>query len=392
VKIIDINALSLSRMHPLDEQWKCSDFNCVKADASIVQVIVDEGIVGIAEASPYGIPSVIADNVQKIKPELIGRDPLEALGMGLRPNGHSLSYDCAIAGIEAALWDIRGKVEGKRVADLLRPLGALGSVRLYASGGCNYDWRSHPESLVAEVAGYQKQGFTASKIRVGTKWAWDGVTPKRLLELLAEVRQAVGDNFELMLDANCRLTEDEALEVGRGLDELHFTWFEEPIDREDMPGYVRLNQALELPVTGGESFTTLEQFYPYIVSGAYAIAQPDAGISGIGETWRIVEAADRYGVEVCPHNWHNGLLTMVQANLVAAVPHPDVLELCRHQGPLQWGILADPPQIVEGHLKLSTKPGYGVSLAEDLTERFPYVEGNWRLVLTRDDVLVRGPH
>jgi L-alanine-DL-glutamate epimerase-like enolase superfamily enzyme len=392
VKITEINALSLSRMHSLDEQWKCADFNCVKADASIVQVITDDGLVGIAEASPYGTPSVIADNVHRIKPELIGRDPLEALGIGLHPNGHSLSYDCAIAGIDAALWDIRGKVENKSVADLLRPRGALGSVRLYASGGCNYDWRRHPETLVAEVADYQKQGFTASKIRVGTKWAWDAVTPKRLLELLGEVRQAVGDNFELMLDGNCRLTEDEALAVGKGLDELHFTWFEEPIDRENMSGYVRLNQALELPVTGGESWTTLEQLYPYIASGAYAIVQPDVGISGITETWRIVEAADRHGIEICPHNWHNGLLTMVQANLVAAVPHPHVLELCRHQGPLQWDILEDPPEIVDGHLKLPTKPGYGVDLAEDLAERFPYVEGNWRLVSTRDDVLVRGPH
>jgi L-alanine-DL-glutamate epimerase-like enolase superfamily enzyme len=392
VKITDINALSLSRMHSLDEQWKCADFNSVKADASIVEVILDNGLVGVAEASPYGMPSVIADNVDKIKVELIGKDPLEALHMGLHPNGYSLSYDCAIGGIDAALWDIKGKLEGKRVADLLRPEGALESVRLYASGGCNYDWRRHPETLVAEVADYQKQGFTASKIRVGTKWSWDGVTPKRLIELLSEVRQAVGDGFELMLDGNCRLSEEEALEVGRGLDKLHFTWFEEPIDRENMQGYVRLNQALDLPVTGGESFSTLEQIYPYIVSGAYEIAQPDVGISGITETWRIVQAADRHGIHVCPHNWHNGVLTMVQANLVAAVPHPHVLELCRHQGPLQWDIVANPPEIVDGHLRLSKDPGYGVVVADDLAERFPYVEGNWRLVFTRDDVLVRGPH
>ncbi len=98
MKITDVNALSLSRMHSLDEQWKCADFNSVKADASIVQVVVDNGIVGVAEASPYGMPSVIADNVDKIKVEIIGKDPLEALHMGLHPNGYSLSYDCAIGG------------------------------------------------------------------------------------------------------------------------------------------------------------------------------------------------------------------------------------------------------------------------------------------------------
>jgi L-alanine-DL-glutamate epimerase-like enolase superfamily enzyme len=202
----------------------------------------------------------------------------------------------------------------------------------------------------------------------------------------------VGDEFDLMLDGNCRLSEEEALAVGRGLDELHFTWFEEPIDRENMEGYVRLNAALDLPVTGGESFSTVEQFYPYIASGAYAIAQPDVGISGMTECWRIVEAATRFGIEVCPHNWHNGMLTMVQANLVAAVPHPHVLELCQHQGPLQWDVLDTPPVISNGHLELSEGPGYGVALASDLEERYPYVEGNWRLVVEREDVLVRGPH
>jgi L-alanine-DL-glutamate epimerase-like enolase superfamily enzyme len=392
VKITDVSAMSLSRMHAIDEQWKCADFNCIKADASIVKITTDDGLVGIAEPSPYGMPSVIAENLERIKWEVVGKHPLEALAVGLHPNGHSLSYDCAVAGIDAALWDLKARIESKRVADLLRPVGALDAVRLYASGGCNYDWRRNPETLVEEVVGYQKRGFTASKIRVGTKWSFDGVNPRRLLDLLGEVRLAVGDEFELMLDGNCRLSEEEALEVGRGLDELHFTWFEEPIDRQNMSGYVRLNDALDLPVTGGESFTTAEQFYPYIKSGAYAIAQPDVGISGITETWRIVELADRFGIEVCPHNWHNGLLTMVQANLVAAVPHPHVLELCQHQGPLQWGILEDPPTIADGYLHLPDRPGYGVSLARDLEDQFPYVEGNWRLVFSRDDVLVNGPH
>jgi L-alanine-DL-glutamate epimerase-like enolase superfamily enzyme len=391
MRITDVGAISLSRMHSVDAQWLCADFQCVKADASIVWIETDEGIRGVAEASAYGVPSVVARHVGNIKAEIIGRDPLEALGVGLHPNGHSLSYDCAIAGIDAALWDLRGKIEGKRVAELLRPEGALTAVRLYASGGCNYDWRKDPESLVEEVAGYQKQGFTASKIRVGTQWSWDHVTPRRQIELLREVRRAVGDDFELMLDGNCRLTEEEALEVGRGLDELHFTWFEEPIDRANMQGYVRLNQALDLPVTGGESFATLEQFYPYLESGAYAIAQPDVGISGLTESWRIVEAATRFGIPVCPHNWHNGLLSMVQANLVAALPDPHVLELCRHQGPLQWEILQDSPDISDGYLKLSDTPGYGVAIADGVAERYPYVEGSWRLLVTRDDVLVEGP-
>jgi L-alanine-DL-glutamate epimerase-like enolase superfamily enzyme len=387
MKITDVHALSLSRLHPREATWLCADFNCVKADASIIVVSTDTEHHGIAEASAYGVPSVVAGIVARLKPEILGRSPEEALAVGLHPSGSSRSYDCAVAGVDAALWDLRAKAADRRVAELLRPNGALDAVRLYASGGCNYDWRHHPETLVAEVVGYRDRGYTASKIRIGTKWSWDGVTPRRLLDLLGEVRRAVGDGFELMLDGNCRLSEAEALEVGHGLDALNFTWFEEPIDRDDLAGYVRLNDELDLPVTGGESFSTLEQFEPYLAAGAYAIAQPDVGISGMTETWRIVEAASRYGVDVCPHNWHNGLLTMVQANLVAALPHPHVLELCQHQGPLQWDLLAEPPKISAGHLELAAGSGYGVAVAEGIAERYPYVEGDWRLVVTREDVL-----
>jgi L-alanine-DL-glutamate epimerase-like enolase superfamily enzyme len=380
MKITDIAAQSLSRMHGLDEQWKTINFNSMKADASIVTIHTDEGISGIAEPSPYGVQRVIADNIARIKSELIGRDPLEPLAIGLHPNGVSLSHDCAIAGIDAALWDLRGKTEGKRVADILRPdRQALDAVRLYTSGGCNYDWHANPETLIEEVVGYLRQGFTASKIRLGTEWAWDGINQKRALELFRDLRSAVGDEFELMCDGNCHLTEEQALELGHGLDDLNFMWFLETIDAVNMQWYIRLNEALKLPVIGGEQLTTHEAFTPCLESGAYPVAQLDVGIRGLTESWRIVEAATRLGIEVCPHNSHNGLLSMMQANLMAALSHPHLLELCRHPGPLQWEILSAAPDLSDGHLHLGNEPGFGVSVAEELDERYPYVEGNGRL-------------
>ena len=383
MKIADVSTTLLSRMHEPEWQWQINNFRAVKADAAIVTITTDQDVVGIGEASPYGYPTLIAEQVTKLAPEITGLDPQQALHLGLHPNGASLSYDCAVAAIDAALWDIRGKVEGKRVADLLKAEGALGSVRLYASGGCNYDWGNHPEALVEEVVGYQKEGFLACKVRIGTHWDWDNVTPARQIALLRDLRDAVGDDFELMLDGNCRLTEAEALAVGRGLDELHFTWFEEPIPKTDLAGYVRLNEAFDTPVTGGESWTTLEQFAPFLEVHAYSIAQPDVGTCGMTEAWRIVQAAARNGVDVCPHNWHNGLLTIIQANLVAALPHPHVLELCRHQGPLQWALLKDPPSIANGVLVLPSAPGYGVALATNLEEKYPYIEGDYRIDVYR---------
>jgi L-alanine-DL-glutamate epimerase-like enolase superfamily enzyme len=93
--------------------------------------------------------------------------------------------------------------------------------------------------------------------------------------------------------------------------------------------------------------------------------------------------AQRYGVYLCPHNWHNGLMTVANAHLVAALPNPRVLELCMIQGPLQWAILAEKPVIQDGWLELPEKPGLGVELAQSLQERFPYIEGHYAVQIER---------
>jgi len=187
----------------------------------------------------------------------------------------------------------------------------------------------------------------------------------------------VGTRMELMLDGNQRFTEPQALEIARALDELGWTWFEEPIPQRDIDGYARLNAAVRLPITGGEQFTLVEQFEPYLARKAYGIVQADGGWCGLTEGLRIAERAHEFGVPHCPHNWHNGLMTLANAHLVAAMPQPRVLELCMVQGPLQWEILREPPRIEAGHLMLPARPGLGAELADDLERRFPYIEGSW---------------
>jgi L-alanine-DL-glutamate epimerase-like enolase superfamily enzyme len=189
--------------------------------------------------------------------------------------------------------------------------------------------------------------------------------------------------MELMLDGNQRLTEDQALAIARELDRLGFTWFEEPIPQSDIAGYARLNAAAAMPITGGEQLTTLEQFRPYLEQRAYSIVQPDVGWCGITEGIKIAEMAQRYGVDVCPHNWHNGLMTMANAHYVAALPNPRVLELCMVQGPLQWEILAKEPAMRAGWLELPDRPGLGMELAAGLEDRFPYVEGSYYIAVQR---------
>jgi L-alanine-DL-glutamate epimerase-like enolase superfamily enzyme len=167
------------------------------------------------------------------------------------------------------------------------------------------------------------------------------------------------------------------------LDRLGFAWFEEPMPRDLIDGYARVAEAAEVPITGGETFTTVEEFRPYLDKKAYDIVQPDAALCGITEAMCIAQVAHRYGVDVCPHSWHNGLMAMEHAHLVAALPNPRVLELCAIQGPLQWAILAEKPPIEEGWLVLPDRPGLGVDLATDLEAQFPYIEGHYAIQVSR---------
>lgn len=384
MKITNLQTLCLSCPHEPERQWFTARYRTLKADGAIVIVETDEGVRGIGEACAYGVPPRIREEVARLAPLLLGRDPLDP-AVNPRPVGGNPPFDTAVAGIDAALWDIRGKVAGKRVAELLADPGQtpLSRVRLYASSGCRYDWENRPESVVDEALGYAEEGYTAYKMRLGTEWSWAGVTVERFLDLMHQVVEAVGDRMEVMVDGNQRLSLEEALTMARGLDALGCAWFEEPIPQADIEGYARLNQAVAMPITGGEQFTTVEQYEPYFAHGAYAIVQADGGWCGLTEGMRIARRAHEFGVGMCPHNWHNGLMTWANAHLVAALPEPKVLELNMIQGPLQWEILRDPPAIREGYLELPEAPGLGAELAEDLEKRFPYLEGPYGVPVER---------
>jgi|SRR5579859_1302343 len=389
--ITRIETLCLSRPHELENQWATAGYKSIKADCAIVVIRTDEGLTGIGEASPYGVPPLIREWVNWLAPGLIGRDPSDAT-LAPQPNGRLPAgeplpvppHDCAAAALDTALWDLRGKISGQTVRGLLaaQPRERL---RLYASSGCRYAWNERPEQLIDETLGYLAQGYTACKVRIGTEWAWDGVTTGRFLELMQALHAAIAGprRVSLMLDGNKRLTISQSFEIARELDRLGFAWFEEPFPLEEIDAYAALSRAVSLPITGGEQLTTLEEFRPYLEKHALGIVQPDVSSCGLSEALRIARMAEHYGVDLCPHNWHQGLMTMANAQLVAAIPNTRMLELCMIQGPLQWGVLARPPAIRDGYLELPDHPGLGVELADDLEVRFPYIEGSYGVPIQR---------
>lgn len=381
MKITNLEVLCLSRMHGPREQWITAQYRTIKADCTIVVVQTDEGITGIGEATSYGWPLQIRQWVDFLAPTLVGRDPLDP-GIAPSPHGQNKAHDAAAAGIDCALWDIRSRAAGVSVCELISGHPVAG-VEVYASSGCRYDWRFNPEQLFAEAEDYIERGFPLMKFRIGTEWSWDNITEKRFLEHVRELHRVVNGRMKLALDGNCRLNENQAMTIARELDNLEFAWFEEPVPWNNPHAYAKLNKAVNLPVTGGESFATLAQLQPFLDIEAYAIVQPDAGLSGITEMLRIGTVAQEQGLKLYPHSWHNGLMGIANGHVVGALPVCEILEICMVQGPLQWGIMEEPPPIVEGFLKFPQKPGFGVGLAADLENRYPHIEGHYALTVER---------
>ena len=380
MRITSIETLCLSRLHERELQWFNRDNKIIKADCAIVVIDTDEGLRGIGEASPYGWPLMIQEWVAFYAQGMIGKSPGDR-NIVPHPNGRSHAHDAAVGGIDCALWDLKGRIGGVRTSDLLCE-APLDRVQLYASGGVSCDWRYDTETIFEDARSCIEAGFAYLKYRIGSEWTWDGVTVDRFLGLAAELAQEVDGRLKLAVDANCRLSEEQALPMAIGLEELGYAWFEEPT-RRDPDAYARLCAAVEMPISGGEGFTTLEQFRPFLEKRAYDIVQPDAAMCGITECLRIGQMAQRYGVDLIPHSWHNGLMCVEHAHMVAALPKPRLLELCVVQGPLQWEILRDPPKIENGWLTLPDGPGLGVELAPDLEEQFPYIEGHYALKMQR---------
>lgn len=387
MKITGLRTLCASRLHDRHEQWITHVYRSIKADIAVVVVETDGGLTGIGEACSYGNPLQIADWVSWYAPFLVGRE-VDDLSVVPRPTGTAArpvapsAHDFAVAGIDCALWDLRGKAAGRPVRALLSPTSD-DSVGVYASGGVRYDWRADPRTLVDDVRGYVEEGYDTVKVRLGTSWAWDAVTPDCFLRLLDDVRTEVGDGIGIAVDANSRLTRDEAAALARGLSDRGVLWFEEPLAKDDIEGHVWLRGQSDMTISGGESLTTVEQFRPWLEAGAFDIVQPDAGVCGLTEVVRIGQLAQRHGVRLAPHSWHNGLMAMANAHAVAALPNANLLEECMVQGPLKWGVLRGGNPVVDGVLKLPDVPGLGVELIDDLESAYPYVEGHYSVEVFR---------
>lgn len=343
----------------------------------IVEIETADGTVGWGEC--YG-PSQVARAYidSQYGPRIIGRDPFdveviwEDLYNRIKDYGNKGMAISALSGIDIALWDIIGKTVNKPIHKLIG--GAYRTeVQSYATGLYFIDMDRLIEEAVEEAQEYVSEGFTAIKMKIGLG------SPKLDLERVRAVREAVGGDVRLMVDANHCFTVPAAIRLGRELEKLDVEWFEEPISPEDLDGYVEVTRALDMAVAGGENEFTRWGFRDIVARKAMDIVQPDVcAAGGISECRKIATLAAAHGVECVPHAWGSAIGLAATLHFIAALPDqppsfrpmPPLLEFEQCENPFRDLLTVDPIVQKRGIVQIPTGAGLGIEVKRDVLDRY----------------------
>jgi L-alanine-DL-glutamate epimerase-like enolase superfamily enzyme len=250
-----------------------------------------------------------------------------------------------IAGLDLALWDLCARRAGQPLWRLLG--GRTGEVPVYASG-INPD---RPEEIVAQR---RDEGYRAFKLKVGFGRDAD-------LANLRKLRDLLGPDAPLMVDANQAWTPDEALEMIAPLQDFGLGWLEEPL-RADRPwaDWQRLAHAGAIPLAAGENLIGEDDFATAIDAKALRVLQPDAAKwGGISGCWPIILRAMAAGLRYCPHYLGGGVGLLASAHLLAAAGGDGMLEVDANPNPLRTEVAPQFARPVEGRCSLGDAPGLG---------------------------------
>ncbi len=335
---------------------------------TLLRLTTDEGVQGLAAGVAFdrereGLGGLLG-------PYLIGLDPTDITTA--RQRIRETSYlGWRNYWIEAAFWDIYGKIEGK-------PLWALlggqegGRAEVYASTGEVHP----PEKRVDEVLQLREMGFQTVKLRVHS------FDPAEDVAHVEAVRRAVGDSMEIGVDANqgwrVALVDDaplwsleRATDFARACADLSVSWVEEPLDMYAYDEQAELCRRSQVPIAGGELNGGWQEFKIMLEKGSYDIYQPDATMGGgIGDAKKVLDACREKGLGYTPHTWTNGLGFLINLHVYAAGPREQPIEYPYE--PPGWipeardGLLVEPIQVAsDGTVAVPEAPGLGIELDED---------------------------
>ena len=355
---------------------KITDVECLVLDRQFpfVRVYTDEGLVGIGECFRRQ-PQVVKTLVDTtLKPALMGKDPVdtevrwrEMVAAGSASDMGGAVY-CAIAGLDIALWDLKGKALGVPIYKLLGGK-ARDKIRMYASS-MRRDMT--PAEEARRAASFVDAGYSAYKLHSAVPGAIDHPADQTI-DTVREVRTAVGDDIEILVDVNGAFSTHHALEIGRALEDLGVFHFEEPRPHYDLEGLATIADALDIPIASGEMIYTHWEYRDLMLRGRIDIVQPDiVKAPGFTEFQRIAALASAFGKPITVHNTQPTISTVAHLHACAAYPNiPYAQEYNIEPTSIrdEWPILKEPLQVNYGYLDVPDGPGLGVELDEDVVNK-----------------------
>ncbi len=349
-----------------------------------LRVTSDDGAEGWGQVSTYNadITSLIVH--RQIAPWALGADALDIdrLVEIIPEREHKFpgSYLYrALAGLDTALWDLRGKLEGKSVCELLGGVPRL--IRAYAS---SMKRDITPADEGKRFLRLREQfGFDAFKFRVGAECGRDvDEWPGRTEEIVPEVRNALGDDVALLVDANSGFSPERAIQVGRMLEDYGVEHFEEPCPYWELEQTRQVTQALDLDVTGGEQDCEIPTWRRIIELKAVDVIQPDVCyLGGLTRTLRVAKMGAEAGLPCTPHSANLSMVTLFTMHLLGAIDNAGKYLEFSIEGPdyYPWQedlFLNSPYRIVDGKARIPDAPGWGVEVNPAWLEKAGYQSSN----------------
>ena len=362
MKITDVQAILISI--PLKKPTSTSSKTMTAREYVVTRVRTDEGITG--SAYTVGGSVVVTAVNDTLKPLVMGSDPFDTERLWDKMFRTTLTLGrkgAVIRGlstIDIALWDIKGRALNM---PLYKLLGAYTDrVPIYSSGGYYRQGESF-QQMADEMAGIVERGFRSIKIKVGA------LSFKEEVERLRTLRRTVGDDVEIMVDANCSWNDiTYARKIMRAFEEYKIGWFEEPVRPDNFRGSAELAAMFETPIATGEQECTRWGFRDLIEHRAADILQPDvAVVGGVTEWMKVAALASAYDLPVASHYFHD-----IHVHLMAAIPNALMAEYF----PLDLDIMVfdavvkEPLKPEKGYLPVPQRPGLGMELIEEKLERY----------------------
>lgn len=360
MKITDISTCIVSV--PLKKPVVTPIHNIASVDNVMVTVYTDEGLTGISYLWTFGISKarIFEYMIQDLKVTVVDHDPLcretlwQQMWRAANFLGHAGVSLFGISAIDTALWDIAGKAANMPLFKLLG--GEEKAVPIYAGGLFISD---SLDDILQEAHTYVERGFKAIKMRVGSKAYRDDIIRVKA------VREAIGGDILLMLDAVQAWDTDRAIQLGREFKPFDIYWFEDPIPFDDIAGMAKIAQALDIRVTTGECEFSKYGFRRLIEEKAADILMIDLQrVGGITEWRKVAAMAEAWNLPVTPHVFFE-----LCVHLMTSIPHGLFLEYVPW-----WDVLfAEPVQVTDGMVSPSPKPGLGLEFNEETIRNYKII-------------------